>query len=131
MHHLYPELPDYCVYSHIIRACCRFIFFSTPRTVQSVSEKFSKQDSKQAAADDVLPDGSKVTKGSLLGYVPYSMGRMEFLWGEDALEFKPERWLKNGHFQPESPFKFTTFQVSAASFFKQIAAHHELKFFGR
>ncbi|KAH7446253.1 hypothetical protein KP509_01G047500 [Ceratopteris richardii] len=39
------------------------------------------------------------------------MGRMEFLWSPDALEYKPERWLKDGAFQPESPFKFTAFQA--------------------
>jgi cytochrome P450 len=71
------------------------------------------QNSKQAIADDVLPDGTVVKKGWLLGYVPYSMGRMKFIWGADALEFKPDRWLKNGIYQPESPFKFTAFQVSA------------------
>jgi hypothetical protein len=44
-------------------------------------------------------------------YVPYSMARMPFIWGSDALELKPERWLKDGVFQSVSPFKFTTFQV--------------------
>jgi len=39
------------------------------------------------------------------------MGRMEYLWGSDAKEFRPERWLQNGLFQPESPFKFAAFQV--------------------
>jgi cytochrome P450 len=36
---------------------------------------------------------------------------MKFIWGADALEFKPDRWLKNGIYQPESPFKFTAFQA--------------------
>ncbi|KAJ7514492.1 hypothetical protein O6H91_23G046100 [Diphasiastrum complanatum] len=39
------------------------------------------------------------------------MGRMKFIWGQDANQFKPERWLKDGTFQAVSPFKFTTFQV--------------------
>jgi hypothetical protein len=40
------------------------------------------------------------------------MGRMKFLWGEDAEQFRPERWLdENGNFKKESSFKFTAFQV--------------------
>ncbi|KAJ0713969.1 putative abieta-7,13-dien-18-ol hydroxylase [Helianthus annuus] len=38
------------------------------------------------------------------------MGRMTYIWGEDAKEFRPERWLHDGVFQPQSPFKFTAFQ---------------------
>ena len=41
----------------------------------------------------------------------YAMGRMPQIWGEDAQDFRPERWLKNGVFQPESPFKFLAFHV--------------------
>jgi len=70
-----------------------------------------EQDGKAAFADDVLPDGTLVKKGEIVQYVPYSMGRMPFLWGSDALEIKPERWLKDGVFRNESPFKFTVFQV--------------------
>lgn len=61
--------------------------------------------------DDILPDGTKVKAGGMVTYVPYSMGRMEYNWGPDASEFKPERWLKDGFFQNASPFKFTAFQV--------------------
>ena len=74
------------------------------------------QNGKYALSDDTLPDGYKVKKGHIMSYVPYSMGRMEYLWGADALEFRPERWLdQNGLFQSESPFKFTAFQVSKLS----------------
>lgn len=70
------------------------------------------QDPKSVVADDILPDGTAVKKGSMVMYTPYAMGRMPSLWGPDATEFKPERWLVNGVVQPESPFKFTAFQVS-------------------
>jgi len=53
-----------------------------------------------------------VRKGDLVSFQPYVMGRMKFLWGEDAEQFRPERWFdENGNFKRESPFKFTAFQV--------------------
>ena len=71
------------------------------------------QDAKYVVSDDILPDGFKIKKGDLINYVPYSMGRMTYLWGGDAEEFRPERWLGKGVFKSQSPFKFTAFQVSA------------------
>lgn len=74
------------------------------------------QDPKICFSDDTLPDGYSVNKGDMVSYQPYAMGRMKFIWGDDAEEFRPERWLdKDGIFQPESPFKFTAFQVSINS----------------
>lgn len=69
------------------------------------------QDPKGILEDDVLPDGTVLKKGGLVTYVPYSSGRMTELWGADASEFRPERWLKDGVFIPVSPFKFNAFQV--------------------
>ncbi|XP_043689597.1 cytochrome P450 94C1-like [Telopea speciosissima] len=68
-------------------------------------------DSKFAQEDDVLPDGTVVRKGTRVTYHPYAMGRMEKVWGLDSLEFKPERWLQNGVFRPENPFKYPVFQA--------------------
>ncbi|OMO90888.1 Cytochrome P450 [Corchorus olitorius] len=67
-------------------------------------------DSKMTVEDDILPDGYLVKKGDPVSYMPYAMGRMTYIWGEDAEEYRPERWLENGIFRPESPFKFTAFQ---------------------
>ncbi|KAL5215229.1 hypothetical protein ABZP36_004381 [Zizania latifolia] len=74
-------------------------------------------DVKYCFSDDTLPDGHAIRKGDMVNYQPYPMGRMTFLWGDDAEEFRPERWLDDsGVFVPESPFKFTAFQVNSASF---------------
>ena len=43
--------------------------------------------------DDYLPDGTFVLAGSSIIYSIYSAGRMKTVWGEDCLEFRPERWL--------------------------------------
>jgi len=70
------------------------------------------KESKVCFSNDTLPDGFVTEKGDIVFYMPYAMGRMKGLWGEDAENFRPERWLDaNGVFQPESPFKFTAFQV--------------------
>ncbi|WOH03740.1 hypothetical protein DCAR_0623140 [Daucus carota subsp. sativus] len=50
--------------------------------------------SRTAVQDDVMPDGTRVKKGSRVSYHNYAMGRSEKLWGSDWAEFKPERFLK-------------------------------------
>jgi cytochrome P450 len=49
--------------------------------------------SRVAAADDVLPDGTTVRAGWFADYSAYAMGRMPRLWGPRCREFLPERWL--------------------------------------
>ena len=51
------------------------------------------KDVKQAVKRDILPDGTHVPAGSLVVFVPYVMGRSKSLWGDDVLDFVPERWL--------------------------------------
>ncbi|XP_010533650.1 PREDICTED: cytochrome P450 86A7 [Tarenaya hassleriana] len=73
------------------------------------------EDSKYVVNDDVLPDGTFVPKGSNVTYSIYSMGRMKFIWGEDCLEFKPERWiLSNSDIDTEirnNQYKFVAFNA--------------------
>uniref|UniRef100_A0A0C9RT70 TSA: Wollemia nobilis Ref_Wollemi_Transcript_14092_1702 transcribed RNA sequence n=1 Tax=Wollemia nobilis TaxID=56998 RepID=A0A0C9RT70_9CONI len=73
-------------------------------------------DTKEASEQDVLPDGTVVSKGTRVTYHPYAMGRMESIWGKDCLEFKPERWLKEDEtgsavFVSENSFKYPVFQA--------------------
>lgn len=59
------------------------------------------ENSRQAVQDTVLPlgggeDGKSpalIQKGQLLAWSSYAMHRREDLFGEDAAEFKPQRWL--------------------------------------
>lgn len=68
-------------------------------------------DSKFCLKDDLLPDGSFLKRGTRVTYHPYAMGRMKEIWGSDCLEFKPERWLKDGIFLQEDPFRYPVFQA--------------------
>ncbi|KAL6642795.1 hypothetical protein ACP70R_020976 [Stipagrostis hirtigluma subsp. patula] len=87
-------------------------------------------DNKQCFGDDVLPDGTSVIKGDIVFYVPYAMGRMEYLWGKDAEVFRPERWLDdNSEFQQESPFKFTAFQAGPRICLGKEFAYRQMKVF--
>lgn len=80
----------------------------TLRLYPSVAE-----DSKYVVVDDVLPDGTFLPAGSSVTYSIYSAGRMKSSWGEDCLEFRPERWLSpdGKKFIMHDSFKFVAFNA--------------------
>lgn len=71
------------------------------------------EDSKHVVNDDVLPNGTFVPAGSAVTYSIYSIGRMKFIWGEDCLEFKPERWLSadGNKMEVHDSYKFVSFNA--------------------
>ena len=66
------------------------------------------KEAKCVMKDEILPDGTPVRKGDILSFQAWSMGRDRDLWGPNAAEFVPERFL--GTAKP-NPFVFTAFQV--------------------
>lgn len=66
---------------------------------------------KEVIEDDMLPDGSTLKKGARVLYCIFSMARMEAIWGKDCVEFKPERWIKDGKFVSENQFKYAVFNA--------------------
>lgn len=102
---------------------CSFRQFEIDVRVENL-RNLHVQDPKSVLADDVLPDGTVVKGGSMVSYSAYGMGRMTSLWGPDAKQFKPERWLVDGVVQMQSLFKFTTFQVLLKSTSRKT--HHGL-----
>ncbi|KAI3862887.1 hypothetical protein MKX03_028753 [Papaver bracteatum] len=67
---------------------------------------------KSVAKKDQLPDGSTVDPGMEIMLPFYSVGRMPWIWGEDCLEFKPERWItENGKLITEPISKFFPFNI--------------------
>jgi cytochrome P450 len=65
-------------------------------------------DFKFALRDDVLPDGTRIPAGSLVMYSPYTINHSEPVWGADAADFRPDRFLESGE---PSAFKFPTFNA--------------------
>lgn len=84
-------------------------------------------DGRCAETDDTLPDGYRLKRGDGVYYMAYAMGRMPYIWGNDAEEFRPERWLKNGEFQPESPFKFVAFNAGPRTCLGKDFAYRQMK----
>ncbi|KAK3017197.1 hypothetical protein RJ639_007752 [Escallonia herrerae] len=59
---------------------------------------------------DMLPSGHRVNSNSKIVLSSYAMGRMKSIWGEDCLEFKPERWVsEKGGMRIEPSNKFLAF----------------------
>ncbi|XP_055817338.1 cytochrome P450 704C1 isoform X2 [Solanum dulcamara] len=97
------------------------------RTRRKQLEMKQDSDGRCADADDVLPDGFHIRKGDGVYYMSYAMGRMSYVWGNDAEDFRPERWLKDGIFQPESPFKFIAFHAGPRLCLGKDFAYRQMK----
>ncbi|KAI3947225.1 hypothetical protein MKX01_019878 [Papaver californicum] len=88
------------------------------------------EDSKYVLKDDVLPDGTFVSAGSSVTYSIYSVGRMETIWGEDCMKFKPERWLSNDGYRFEAPkdgYKFVAFNAGPRTCLGKDLAYLQMK----
>jgi cytochrome P450 len=71
-------------------------------------------DFKVCAKDIRLPGTTNITlpKSTIVSYTPYHFHRLSSVWGMDAMDFKPERWLDlDGKVKMESQFKFLSFNA--------------------
>ncbi|XP_010274128.1 PREDICTED: alkane hydroxylase MAH1-like [Nelumbo nucifera] len=65
---------------------------------------------------DVLPDGTVVKPGMQILISMYAMGRMDYVWGKDYGEYKPERWIDaDGKLNQETLSKLFSFIVGPRS----------------
>ncbi|KAF8924556.1 putative cytochrome P450 monooxygenase [Dissophora ornata] len=78
-------------------------FYEALRLYPSVAKNV-----KTCVEDDVLPGGIKIYKGERVGWSSWAMGRETTIWGPDAREYKPERWLKG---EKPSSSKFVAFHL--------------------
>ncbi|XP_068638927.1 alkane hydroxylase MAH1-like [Aristolochia californica] len=68
-------------YLHAALCECLRLYPSVPLVLKGVEKP------------DTLPSGQRVVPGMRIIVTLYAMGRMESVWGDNYLEFKPERWL--------------------------------------
>ncbi|KAK3349109.1 cytochrome P450 [Lasiosphaeria hispida] len=64
---------------------------------------------RQCMQDATLPDGTVLPKDSVLVWCIWAMQRSRVTWGEDAHEFRPERFLDNGKLVSRSATEFPVF----------------------
>ncbi|CAA2970545.1 cytochrome P450 86A8-like [Olea europaea subsp. europaea] len=87
------------------------------------------EDSKHVVVDDTMPDGTFVPARSSVTYSIYSAGRMKSTWGEDCLEFKPERWLspESKKFTMHDSYKFVSFNAGPRTCLGKDLAYLQMK----
>ncbi|KAI7907522.1 cytochrome P450 [Cokeromyces recurvatus] len=67
---------------------------------------------KYALDDDIWPDGTQIKKGDYILWCPYVQGRSEKVWGPDAKQFRPERWITStGELRRESQGQWPAFHA--------------------
>lgn len=87
---------------------CLAVFSEALRIHSNVPLNF-----KMTMTDTVLP-GTKtqVYAGQRIFFHTYAMGQSEKIWGSDAEEFKPQRWLdEKGSVRKEDQYKFPMFNA--------------------
>ncbi|KAK3419132.1 hypothetical protein EUGRSUZ_H04857 [Eucalyptus grandis] len=83
---------------------------------------------KCPAKPDVLPSGHEVDPGTKIIVVMYAMGRIKSIWGEDFLEFKPERWIsERGGIRHEPSYKFVAFNAGPRTCLGKDVAFTQIK----
>ncbi|XP_018809046.2 alkane hydroxylase MAH1-like [Juglans regia] len=83
---------------------------------------------KTAVKADTLPSGHRVGPNGTIVIFLYAMGRMEELWGEDCLEYKPERWIsEQGGIISVPSYKFSSFGGGPRSCLGKAMAFIQMK----
>ncbi|KAL0395573.1 UNVERIFIED_CONTAM: Alkane hydroxylase MAH1 [Sesamum calycinum] len=83
---------------------------------------------KEPVEPDILPSGHFVEPKMKVMFSLYAMGRMESVWGEDCLEFKPERWISDrGSIKHEPSYKFLAFNAGPRTCLGKEVAFAQVK----
>ncbi|CAN6484728.1 unnamed protein product [Victoria cruziana] len=85
---------------------------------------------KGVVKEAVLPSGTVVKPGTVILYAIFAVGKMEWVWGKDCLEFKPERWFDDrGALKHETNgFRFLAFNGGRRTCVGKETAFVQMKF---
>jgi cytochrome P450 len=64
---------------------------------------------KQCEQATTLPDGTYLPKTAVLVWCTWAMNRSRLIWGPDADDFKPERWLEDGNLISKTASEYPVF----------------------
>lgn len=64
---------------------------------------------KQCEQATTLPDGTFLPKTAVLVWCTWAMNRSRLIWGADAENFMPERWLEDGNLISKSASEYPVF----------------------
>ncbi|KMZ74783.1 hypothetical protein ZOSMA_122G00510 [Zostera marina] len=83
---------------------------------------------KAGVQSEMLPSGHNVEPEMKVLVSLYAMARMKGVWGEDCLEYKPERWISNrGRIRYEPSYKFMSFNSGPRSCLGKDIAMTQMK----
>ncbi|RLN86880.1 hypothetical protein BBJ28_00002133 [Nothophytophthora sp. Chile5] len=79
--------------------------------------------------DATLSDGTFIAAGTRVVIPTFAVARLQSIWGEDAAEFKPERWIdpETGKLRTVSPYQFIVFLAGPRACLGAKLAMLELK----
>uniref|UniRef100_A0A2P2NZ43 Cytochrome P450 family protein n=1 Tax=Rhizophora mucronata TaxID=61149 RepID=A0A2P2NZ43_RHIMU len=83
---------------------------------------------KSPLKPDTLPSGHLVVPEMKVLFSLYAMGRMTSIWGDDCLEFKPERWTsERGRTKHEPSYRFLAFNAGPRTCLGKEVAFTQMK----
>ncbi|CAN6484729.1 unnamed protein product [Victoria cruziana] len=85
---------------------------------------------KGVAKETVLPSGTVVKPGTVIIYAIFAVGMMDWVWGKDCLEFKPERWFdEEGRLKHEANgYRFLAFNGGPRTCVGKDMAYVQMKY---